>query len=168
MLLTNFGVQLIVEGEKQKMFDISGQNFLSGVEGVKYKAYKDTGGVWTIGRGITYYEDGTKVRAGDTITKEREQKLFMNTLNFYVNNVNKNVKKNLTQNQFNALVSFCYNIGVNGFNGSTLLKRVNVNPNDPDIRIQFMKWVKDDGKVVQGLINRRKQEADLYFSKVTR
>ncbi len=168
MLLTNFGIQLINEGEKQKMFDISGQNFLSDVEGVKYKAYKDTGGVWTIGRGITYYEDGTKVKAGDTITKEREQKLFLNTLNFYVNNVNKNVKKSLTQNQFNALVSFCYNIGVNAFNGSTLLKRVNVNPNDPDIRVQFMRWVKDNGKTVQGLINRRKKEADLYFSRVTR
>ncbi len=135
MILTNFGISLIHSGETEKMFDLSGQRFLSGVEGVQYTAYKDTGGVWTIGRGITYYEDGTKVKIGDKITREREEKLFLNTLNSYVNNVNKNVKKSLTQNQFNALVSFCYNIGITGFNNSTLLKRVNANPNDPNIRV---------------------------------
>lgn len=165
MQLTNFGIQLIATGESQKMFDLSGQNFLSEVEGVKYKAYKDTGGVWTIGRGITYYEDGSKVKPGDTITKEREQKLFLNTLDAYVNNVKKTIKKSLTQNQFNALVSFCYNIGVTAFNKSTLVKRVNANPNNPDIKNQFMRWVYDNGVRVNGLVNRRKKEADLYFAK---
>lgn len=168
MVLTNFGIQLIHTGESEKMFDLSGQQFLTSVEGVKYKAYKDTGGVWTIGRGITYYEDGTKVKSGDVITKEREQKLFMNTLNSYVNNVNKVIKKSLTQNQFNALVSFCYNIGVSAFNSSTLVKKVNINPNDPNIRSQFMRWVYDNGEKVQGLVNRRTKEADLYFSIVKR
>lgn len=168
MILNNFGIQLIHQGECEKMFDLSGQQFLTSVEGVRYKAYKDTGGVWTIGRGITYYEDGSKVKAGDTITKEREQKLFQITLNAYVNNVNKNVKKSLTQNQFNALVSFCYNIGITAFNKSTLLKRVNANPHNPDIRNQFMRWVYDNGKKVPGLVNRRKKEADLYFSNVKR
>jgi lysozyme len=164
MILSNSGIQLIHTGESEKMFDLSGQKFLSAVEGVKYVAYKDTGGVWTIGRGITKYEDGTKVKAGDKITVEREQKLFMNTLNAYVNNVNKTVKKSLTQNQFNALVSFCYNVGTTQFNSSTLLKKVNANPNDPEIRNQFMRWVFDNGKKITGLVNRRKKEADLYFS----
>ncbi|GAA5096900.1 hypothetical protein GCM10023210_31270 [Chryseobacterium ginsengisoli] len=165
MILTNLGVQLIITGESQKMFDLSGQKFLSSVEGIRYTAYKDSGGVWTIGRGITYYEDGTKVKPGDKISVEREQKLFMNTLKYYVETVQKFVKKNLTQNQFNALVSFCYNVGSPQFKGSTLLKKVNSNPNDPEIKNQFMRWVYDDGKIVQGLINRRTKEAELYFSK---
>lgn len=168
MILSNFGVQLIHQGESEKLFDLSGQKFLTSVEGVKYKAYKDSGGVWTIGRGITYYEDGTKVKSGDVITKEREEKLFQITLSFYVNNVNKVVKKNLNQNQFNALVSFCYNVGKDAFNGSTLLKRVNTNPADTDIRNQFMRWVYDNKKKVDGLVNRRKKEADLYFSLIAR
>lgn len=168
MILTNFGIQLIHAGESEKMFDLSGQKFLTSVEGVKYTAYKDSGGVWTIGRGIIEYEDGTKVKKGDVIGKEREQKLFTNTLTKYVNNVNKVITKNLTQNQFNALVSFCYNIGIAGFNGSTLLKKVNANPNNPDIRNQFMRWVFDNGKKVTGLVNRRTKEADLYFAAVKR
>ncbi len=166
MNCTNFGIQLIHQGESEKMFDLSGQQFLTGVEGVKYKAYLDTGGVWTIGRGITYYEDGTKVKKGDVIDKAREEKLFQKTLNKYVNAVNELVKSNLNQNQFNALVSFCYNVGIEAFKKSTLLKKVNANPADRDIRNQFMRWIYDNGKQVPGLVNRRKKEADLYFSTV--
>jgi lysozyme len=166
MIVTNFGIQLIHQGESEKMFDLSGQQFLTGVEGVKYKAYLDTGGVWTIGRGITYYEDGTKVKKGDVIDKAREEKLFQKTLNKYVNAVNELVKSNLNQNQFNALVSFCYNVGIDAFKKSTLLKKVNANPADRDIRNQFMRWIYDNGKQVPGLVNRRKKEADLYFSTV--
>lgn len=163
MIVNNFGIQLIQEEESKKMFDLSGQKFLSDLEGVRYTSYKDTGGVWTIGRGIIRYEDGKKVQPGDTITKEREQKLFMNTLQGYVDNVNKNVKISLKQNQFNALVSFCYNVGIGAFNKSTLLKKVNINPNDKEIRAQFMRWIYDNGKPILGLKNRRKKEADLYF-----
>ncbi len=168
MIVTNFGIQFIHKEESKLMFDLSGQKFLTSVEGVKYKAYKDSGGVWTIGRGITYYEDGTKVKSGDAISQEREEKLFQATLSSYVNNVNKAVTANLNQNQFNALVSYCYNIGIPAFNKSTLLKKVNANPGDSNIRTQFMRWVYDNGKKVTGLVNRRKKEADLYFSIVTR
>ncbi|WP_312394728.1 lysozyme [Chryseobacterium sp.] len=155
--------------ESQKMLDISGQKFLTKAEGIQYTAYLDSVNVWTIGRGITYYEDGTKVKKGDRITVDREEKLFLNTLKKYVAVVNTKVTSNINQNQFNALVSFCYNVGIGGFTSSTLLKKVNKNPNDPTIRNEFAKWNKGtiNGKkqIINGLVNRRKAEADLYFKK---
>ncbi|ROI09792.1 lysozyme [Chryseobacterium sp. H3056] len=163
MLLTQQCIALVGKWEEEKMFDLSGQNFLSDAEGVRYKAYKDSGGVWTVGRGITYYEDGSKVRPGDVISKQREQALFLKTVTKYANNVNKVVTKPLTQNQYNALVSFCYNIGITAFNKSTLLRVVNRNPSDPAIKAQFLRWVNDNGKKVPGLVNRRNKEIALYY-----
>ena len=155
--------------EAEKMFDLSGQKFLAKAEGTRYTAYLDSVGVWTIGRGITEYEDGTKVKKGDIISTDREISLFNNTIKKYVLNVNKKVTSVINQNQFNALVSFCFNIGITGFNGSTLLKKVNKNPNDKSIRDSFASWkfgtVKGKKQVIQGLVNRRKAEADLYFLK---
>ncbi len=73
------------------------------------------------------------------------------------------VNKPLTTNQWSALVSFVYNIGVSAFQRSTLLKKVNANPSDPTIRDEFMKWNKANGAVLPGLTNRRRDEANLYF-----
>ena len=69
------------------------------------------------------------------------------------------------QNQFDALVSFAYNLGNGALKGSTLLKKVNANPNDIAIKKEFLKWVNAGGKRLQGLVNRRTEEANLYFSK---
>ena len=145
--------------------DNNGLGFLSEGEGLKLKAYKDSGGVWTIGRGVIRYLDGTKVKQGDAITAEQEALLFANTLTKYDVAVDKLVTAKINQTQHNALVSLCYNIGVDAFSKSTLLKMLNVNPNSLHIREQFMRWVKDNGVLVQGLVNRRKKEADLYFKK---
>ena len=71
----------------------------------------------------------------------------------------------LTQNQFDALVSFVFNVGAGNFRSSTLLKRLKSNPNDPDIENQFKKWVYDNGKVLPGLVRRRDEEAKLYFNR---
>ena len=71
---------------------------------------------------------------------------------------------NLNQNQFNALVSFAYNVGTGNFSSSTLLKKVNRNPDDLTIKDEFLRWNKAGGKVLNGLTNRRNEEADLYFS----
>lgn len=150
--------------EADKMFDLSGQKFLSDREGTRYKAYQDSKGIWTIGRGITYYEDGKSVQRGDTITPAREMQLFNNTIQFYVKKVNEYVTARINQNQFNALVSFTYNVGTNALKTSTLLKRVNKNPIDPDIKIQFMKWVNSGGRRIPGLVTRRASEVKLYFS----
>lgn len=155
--------------ESQKMLDVSGQNFLAKAEGTRYTAYLDSVGIWTIGRGIIHYEDGTKVKKGDVITADREEKLFQNTVKKYVANVNAKVISAINQNQFNALVSICYNIGINGFNSSTLLRKVNKNPSDPTISNSFAVWnkgtIKGKKQVIQGLVNRRKSESDLYFKK---
>ena len=71
----------------------------------------------------------------------------------------------LTQNQFDALVSFCYNVGPANLKASTLLKKVNANPNDETIREELKKWNKGGGKVLKGLTRRREAEANLYFQK---
>jgi lysozyme len=73
-------------------------------------------------------------------------------------------RDDITQNQYDALVSFAYNVGLTNFKNSTLLKRINANPKDPDITNQFMKWIRAGGRVIRGLITRRRVEAQLYFS----
>ncbi|WP_293933128.1 lysozyme [Sphingobacterium sp. UBA6645] len=128
-------------------------------------AYQDVVGVWTIGIGSTYYEDGSRVKKGDKITEQRARELFANILVRYENDVKRVIKVALNQNQFDALVSFTYNLGGTNLASSTLAKRVNNNPCDADIRNQFMRWNKAGGKVYAGLTRRRKAEADLYFSK---
>ena len=127
-------------------------------------AYQDSVGVWTIGVGSTYYEDGTRVKKGDKITLERAKSLFANILPRYEKDVLTRVKKPLNQNQFDALVSFTYNLGSTNLGSSTLLKKVNVNPNDKTIANEFAKWVNAGGKKLNGLVRRRKAESDLYFS----
>ena len=141
----------------------AGLGLIAKYEGIRLKAYKCSAGVLTIGIGSTRYEDGSPVQAGDVLPSEAAAyKLFANTLGQYERAVSK--LSGLSQNQFDALVSLCYNIGVGAFGKSTVFKRVANNPADPTIREAFLMWNKVSGKVVQGLTNRRKAEADHYFS----
>ena len=134
-------------------------------EGFASSPYLCSAGVPTIGYGSTYYEDGTKVKLSDSsISEERAESLFKKVVNHYELAVDSIVRNDITQNQFDALVSFAYNVGVTNFKNSTLIKKVNANPNDPDITKQFMRWIRAGGKVIKGLINRRRVEAQLYFS----
>lgn len=128
-------------------------------------AYQDSVGVWTIGIGSTYYEDGTRVKKGDKITEERAKQLFANTLTIYEKEVKKHIKVALNQNQFDALVSFTYNLGGTNLGKSTLLRKINANPNDPSIANEFLRWNKAGGKVLNGLTKRRQSESSLYFDK---
>ena len=73
-------------------------------------------------------------------------------------------RDDISQSQFDALVSFAYNLGPNSLKSSTLLKKVNANPSDPTIKDEFLKWTKAGGKVLKGLVLRREAEAALYFS----
>jgi lysozyme len=141
-----------------------GIKLLHDFEGLKLKAYLCPAKVWTVGYGNTRYEDGRPVKEGDVITKERAEQLFLRILDVFERGVKSRVKKELNSNQFSALVSFSYNIGLGNFGASTLLKMVNVNPSDSKIREQFMRWNKANGGIMAGLIRRRKAEADLYFS----
>lgn len=140
-----------------------GIDFLIKEEGLRFEPYLDSVKKPTIGIGSTYWEDGTPVKMTDKpITKERAIKLFQNTLKRYEGQVNKSVTRPINQNQFDALVSLCYNIGTNGFAGSTVAKKVQANPCDPEIRTWFEAWKNAGGKPI--LLNRRKREANFYFS----
>jgi lysozyme len=131
-------------------------------EGIRLAAYKCSAGVWTIGLGSTRYEDGSPVQAGDVLPSEAAAyQLFANTLGQYERAVSK--LSGLKQCQFDALVSLCYNIGVGAFGKSTAYRLASANPDDPAIREAIGRFNKAGGKVVQGLVNRRKAEADHYF-----
>jgi len=142
-----------------------GYALLKKFEGCVLKAYKCPAGVWTIGFGNTFYEDGTKVKEGDIITKQRAEELLRIIANDFATKVKALVKQPLTLEKFDALVSFAYNVGTANFAKSTLLKKVNANPLDASIRAEFEKWNKANGRVLKGLVTRRKEEADLYFTK---
>lgn len=133
-------------------------------EGLKLQAYKCPAGVWTIGWGSTFYENGSPVREGDKITIDRADRLLFEMVMKFEISVRGLVKSKLNDNQIGALTSFAFNVGVGNLKRSTLLKKVNANPNDPTIRAEFMRWTRAGGKQLRGLVNRRVAEADLYFS----
>lgn len=135
-------------------------------EGCRLTAYQCSAKKWTIGWGNTFYEDGSTVKRGDKITQERADKLFAILLDQFANGIRPLIKKPINDNQFGALLSFAYNAGISAFGRSTLLKIVNSNPNNPAIRLEFMKWVNRGTPSEKGLTRRRQAEADLYFTPI--
>jgi len=144
--------------------DDAGANLIKSYERCRLTAYALGDGKWTIGWGNTFYEDGTEVKEGDVITQERADELFASVVKQFEDQVNNDVTQPLTQNQFNALVSFTYNLGDRNLEISTLLKEVDTNPNNPDIRNQFMRWVEPGTQFTVGLTRRRNDEANMYFT----
>jgi lysozyme len=142
----------------------SGIDLMHQFEGLKLDAYLCPAKIPTIGWGSTFYEDGRKVKLGDKITKERADNLFLAIAEDFAKRVRTLLKKEVTENQFSALVSFAYNVGVGNLRTSTLLKKVNANPSDPSINTEFLKWNKAGGKVLAGLTRRREAESKLYFT----
>jgi lysozyme len=146
-----------------KNMSADGIDFLINEEGLILHPYLDSVGIPTIGVGNTYYENGTRVKMSDPeISKDRAVKLFKTLLPHYERAVWSMTRDDINQHQFDALTSLCYNIGVGAFRGSTVLKRVNANPNDPRIHDAFLMWKNAGGKPI--LLNRRKRESKLYFS----
>ena len=131
-------------------------------EGLRLKAYKCPAGIWTIAFGATTF-NGKRVTEGLVITKEQAYEQLERDLAVFENGVGRLVSKPINQDQFDALVSFCFNVGLGSLSRSTLLKKVNANPNDPTISDSFAMWNKAGGKVLAGLVKRRKAEADWYF-----
>ena len=142
----------------------AGIDLMHDFEGCRLEAYLCPASVPTIGYGSTYYEDGRPVKLGDAITQERADQLFQAIAEDFAKRVRSLLKVGLNENQFSALVSFTYNVGVANLKKSTLLKKVNINPSDPTITDEFLKWNKAGGKVLAGLTRRREQEAKLYFT----
>lgn len=141
----------------------NGLDFLKKREGLELQAYNKDG-VWTIGYGNTYYENSQPVKKGDVITLSRANSLFDSIAKDFAKRVDKLLTVIVNQNQFDALVSLAYNIGIPRFQGSNLLKKVNLNPKDSAIETEFLKWVYSQNKKLGGLLKRRQLEADFYFS----
>jgi lysozyme len=143
-----------------------GYELIKRFEGYSDRPYKCPAGISTIGYGNTYYPNGTKVKITDKqITKEYANEILAHTADEFAEDVLKLVKSKINVNQLNALTSFAYNVGVFNLQKSTLLKLVNINPNDGNIAKEFLKWNKANGKVLNGLTNRRIAESALYFTK---
>src|SRR5690606_37946802 len=106
-------------------------------EGFRPNAYKCPSGIWTIGWGSTFYANGKKVRPGDIISEIEADGILMKVVSKFEMGVKSFVKSGINQNQFDALVSFSYNVGLGAFSDSTLLKKINADPMDPDIAYQF-------------------------------
>lgn len=141
-----------------------GLKLIKEFEGFRSKPYLCSANVPTVGYGATYYPNGKKVTLNDQpITEEYAVQLLSTMLDTFEKAVDSFCRDDINQDQFDALVSFAYNLGNGSLKSSTLLKKVNANPNDPTIRDEFMKWVNAGGKKLPGLVRRRQAEADLYF-----
>lgn len=136
-------------------------------EGFSAKPYPDpatNGRPFTIGYGTTVYPSGKRVELTDPpIDKSTALTYLSHDLRTFEAGVDALTRDDINQNQFGALVSFSYNLGLQNLKTSTLLKKVNLNPNDTSIYQEFLKWNKGAGRVMAGLTKRRQKEAELYF-----
>ncbi|WP_150324700.1 lysozyme [Enterobacter hormaechei] len=132
-------------------------------EGCKLTAYQDSVGVWTIGYGWTQPVDGKPIRAGMTIKQETAERLLKTGLVSYESDVSRLVKVGLNQGQFDALVSFTYNLGARSLSTSTLLRKLNAG-DYAGAADEFLRWNKAGGKVLNGLTRRREAERALFLS----
>jgi lysozyme len=145
--------------------DENGYKIIQGFEGLSLVPYLCKSKVATIGYGNTYYPSGIKVTMQDNpISLATAKWMLKQTADKFAEDVDKLVKSKLTQNQFNALVSFTFNVGISALSKSTLLKKVNTNPLDITITNEFLKWNKAGGRVLNGLTKRRTIEAKIYFT----
>jgi lysozyme len=139
-----------------------GIDLIKKFEGCKLKAYLCPAGVWTIGFGNTYYLDGSKVVRGQQINQNEANILLAKLLPKYEAIVNKNIKVALNQNQYDALVSFCWNCG----SSQKLFNLINQKATNEVIYNWWINhYITGGGKLLQGLINRRKIEAELFIKK---
>lgn len=135
-----------------------GIEFIIKEEGEVLTTYTCPAGVWTIGVGHT----GKDVKAGMKITKEQSRELLKSDLSRFENIVNKSIKVSLNQHEFDALVSFAFNVGGGAFSKSALVNKINSSAPIREIEAQFRRWVYGGGKVLPVLQGRREREIKLY------
>ena len=138
-----------------------GIEFLIKEEGEVLRAYKCPAGVLTIGVGHT----GKDVKKGMVITKEQSRELLKQDLKRFEMCVDTNINHILKQHEFDALVSFAFNVGCEAFRLSTLRKKINSYAPATEIAAEFRKWRKGGGKVLPVLITRREREIKLYLER---
>ena len=141
-----------------------GKAIIKQYEGFRAKPYLCPAKIPTIGYGATYYTDGRKVKLSDPAISEADaDKLLDKMLVKYEDAVNRSVQVPMTQNQFDALVSFCSNLGQENLRNSTLLKKLN-NKDYNGAADQFLRWDKANGRVLAGLTARRRDERRLFLT----
>lgn len=133
-----------------------GLNLIKEFEGFRNNAYQDSAGVWTIGYGHTL-----TARPGMRISRSEGERLLRQDLVRFEKGVRDRVHVPLTQNQFDALVSFAFNVGVGAFSKSTLLRLLNQGDYN-GAKNEFRRWVHAGGRRLQGLVRRRDREAQLF------
>ncbi len=137
----------------------NGINLIKQFEGLRLSAYKCSAGVWNIGYGST-----SGVRPGMKITQAEAEQRLRADLSRFEQKLNKLVKVKLNQNEFDALVSFVFNIGITAFSNSTLLRLLNQGQARVDVADQLLRWDKVNGQPVAGLTRRRAAERRLFLS----
>ncbi len=141
----------------------SGIELIKRFEGLRLKAYQDSVGVWTIGYGWTQPVDGKKVGPVMEIDQVTADRLLKCGVVQYEQGVNQLVKARITQGQFDALVSFAYNLGLRSLSTSTLMKKLNAGDKQ-GAADEFGKWVNAGGKRLDGLVARRAAEREMFLS----
>lgn len=132
-------------------------------EGLRLTPYLDTAGVPTTGIGTIRYPNGCRVRLDDLpITAKLAREYMMHDVANFESGVDALTVDTLTQNEFDALVLFAYNVGLGALKRSTLLRKVNKNTKDITIVDEFTKWIYADGKRSKGLLIRRIKESKIY------
>lgn len=142
----------------------AGLDLIKQFESFRAAPYLCSAGVPTIGYGTTVYPNGIKVKLSDQkITQQLAETFLQHHVNAIEKDVSRLVKVTLSQNQFDALMSFVYNVGLGAFRDSTLLKLLNAGDIDSASK-QFERWNKAGGKIVDGLTNRRNAEKALFLA----
>lgn len=144
-----------------------GRDWLVGLEGgCRLKAYYDSGGIPTIGVGMTYWP-GTggkrRVKTGECLdSKAQGLQLFARTLAPYEATVDAVTRDSITQHEYDAFVSLCYNIGQAAFKASSAVRLFNAGEPGSVVTDALSRWCRVDGRINEGLVERRACEADLY------
>jgi lysozyme len=140
----------------------NGINLLKNFEAFRGKAYQDVVGIWTIGYGTTRI-NGVPVKFSDVCNEQQAVEYLQSDLVKFETVINEDVKVPVTQNQFDALACFTYNVGIGAFGSSTLLRKLNAGDYSGAAN-QLLLWNKAGNKVVAGLTNRRQSERSLFLS----
>ena len=142
-----------------RQINAAGLALLKSFEGLRLKAYRCPAGVWTIGYGTT-----ANVREGQVITEQQAEGFLKADLAKFEAGVERLLAgATVNENMFSACVSLAYNIGLNAFAGSTVLKRIKLG-NKIGAANAFEMWVRGGGKILPGLVRRREAERKLFLS----
>lgn len=161
----NYIITLAVVGLILISRKVSATKIIAQFEGLRLRAYQDTGNIWTIGYGTTINpETGLPIKRGDVISKDQALAWLRINIAGLERQIKRLVKVPINANQLTALTSLAYNIGIGAFSRSTLLRLVNNRADKNLIAAQFIRWNKVKGQEVPGLTRRRQLEAELFLS----